>query len=158
MIKKITFLFLIIFGLISFGYSPMYSSNNETNFEIYDLELKGDEQINNVIKNRLEKYFNNNKEKKYIIKVRTSYEKISATKDRTGSTTHFKLIVKLALDYKEVGVKQNEKEQSKKISFSENTIIKKNQDNFEQNDYEYITIKNISELLINKVILYLERS
>ena len=158
MIKKITFLVLIICGLVSCGYSPMYSSNNETNFEIYDLELKGDEQINNVIKNRLEKYFNNNKEKKYIIKVRTSYEKISATKDRTGSTTHFKLIVKLALDYKEVGVKQNEKEQSKKISFSENTIIKKNQDNFEQNDYEYITIKNISELLINKIILYLERS
>ncbi|MDC3126736.1 hypothetical protein OA436_03050, partial [Candidatus Pelagibacter sp.] len=140
------------------GYSPMYSNNNETNFEIYDLELNGNEQINNVIKNRLEKYFKNNKEKKYIIKIKTSYEKISATKDRTGSTTHFKLIVRLALDYKSVGIKQNEKGQSKILSFSESTIIKKNQDNFEQNDYENITIKNISELLINKVIIYLERS
>ena len=158
MIKKLTILVLIIFGLTSCGYSPMYSGNNETNFEIYDLELKGDRQINNIIKSRLEKYFNNNKEKKYIIKVRTNYEKNSVTKDRTGSTTHFKLIVKLTLDYKRVGVNQNEKEPNKQLSFSESTIIKKNQDNFEQNDYENITIKNISELLINKVILYLERS
>ena len=46
----------------------------------------------------------------------------------------------------------------KELSFSESLIIKKNQDNFEQNDYEKITIENISELLINKVILYLARS
>ena len=156
MIKKITFLFLIIFGLISCGYSPMYSSNNETNFEIYDLELKGDEQINNIIKNKFEKYFNNNNEKKYIIKVRTSYEKISATKDRTGSTTHFKLIVKLILNYERVDLKQNDL--GKELSFSESIIIKKNQDKFEQDDYQNITIKNLSELLTNKVILYLERS
>ena len=156
MIKKLTILVLIIFALTSCGYSPMYSNNNETNFEIYNLELEGDEKINNIIKNKLEKYFNNNKEKKYIIKVRTSYEKISATKDRTGSTTHFKLIVKLALNYERVDLKQNKK--GKKLSFSESIIIKKNQDNFEQNDYQNITIKNLSELLINKVIIYLERS
>ena len=156
MIKKLTILVLIIFGLTSCGYSPMYSSNNETNFEIYDLELKGDEQINNIIKNKFEKYFNNNNEKKYIIKVRTSYEKISATKDRTGSTTHFKLIVKLILNYERVDLKQNDL--GKELSFSESIIIKKNQDKFEQDDYQNITIKNLSELLTNKVILYLERS
>ena len=156
MIKKLTILVLIIFGFTSCGYSPMYSDNNETNFEIYYLELKGNEQINNVIENRLEKYFNNNNEKKYIIKVRTSYEKISVTKDRTGSTTHFKLIGKLDLNYQKVSLEQKDK--GKEVFFSESIIIKKNQDNFEQNDYENITIKNISELLINKVIRFLERS
>ena len=156
MIKKLTILVLITFGLTSCGYSPMYSNNSEANFEIYNLTLEGDEQINNVIKKKLEKYFNNNSEKKYIIKVKTSYQKISATKDRTGSTTHFKLIVKLALNFERIDLEQNKK--GKKISFSESIIIKKNQDNFKQDDYEKITIKNLSELLINKVILYLERS
>ena len=156
MIKKLTILILVIFGLTNCGYTPIYSNNNKTNFEIYKLELKGDEQINNVIKNRLEKYFNNNNEKKYIIKVTTSYEKVSATKDRTGSTTHFKLIGKLDLNYQRVSVEQNEK--GEEVFFSESIIIKKNQDNSDQNDYEIITIKNISELLVNKVIRYLERS
>ena len=90
MIKKLTVLILIIFGLTSCGYSPIYSNNNDnTNFEISDLELKGNEVINNIIKNKLDGYFENNNQKKYIINIRTNYEKNSASKDLTGSTTHF---------------------------------------------------------------------
>ena len=80
----------------------------------------------------------------------------SATKDLTGSTTHFKLIVNLDLRYKKVSPEAEE--EIKKLSFSESLIIKKNQDNFVQNYYEKISIKNISEMLINKVILYLTRN
>ena len=156
MIKKLTILILVIFGLTSCGYSPIYSNNNNTNFEINDLELEGNEEINNIIKNKLDRYFENNSQKKYIINIKTNYEKISATKDRTGSTTHFKLIVNLDLRYKKDD--SEVEEEMKELSFSESLIIKKNQDNFEQNDYEKITIENISELLINKVILYLARS
>ena len=60
------------------------------------------------------------------------------------------------LRYKKVDSGAEEK--MSELSFSESLIIKKNQDNFEQNDYEKITIENLSELLINKVILYLARS
>ena len=156
MIKKLIILILIIFGLTSCGYSPIYSNNNNTNFEINDLELEGNEEINNIIKNKLDRYFENNSQKKYIINIKTNYEKISATKDRTGSTTHFKLIVNLDLRYKKVDSEVDK--EMEELTFSESLIIKKNQDNFEQNDYEKITIENISELLINKVILYLARS
>ena len=156
MIKKLTILILVIFGLTSCGYSPIYSNNNNTNFEINDLELEGNEEINNIIKNKLDRYFENNSQKKYIINIKTNYEKISATKDRTGSTTHFKLIVNLDLRYKKVDSEVDK--EMEELTFSESLIIKKNQDNFEQNDYEKITIENISELLINKVILYLARS
>ena len=156
MIKKLTILILIIFGLISCGYSPIYSNNNNTNFEINDLEFQGNEEINNIIKNKLDRFFENNSQKKYIINIKTNYEKISATKDRRGSTTHFKLIVSLDLRYKKIDSEVDE--EMKELTFSESLIIKKNQGNFEQNDYEKNTIKNISELLINKVILYLARS
>ena len=60
MIKKLTVLILIIFGLTSCGYSPIYSNNNEAVFEIYKFELEGINEINTVIENKLEKYFNNN--------------------------------------------------------------------------------------------------
>ena len=97
MIKKLTFLILVLFSFTSCGYSPIYSNNNEAVFEIYKFELEGINEINNVIENKLEKYFNNNSQKKYIVKIKTSYQKNTATKDRTGSTTHFKLIVNLNL-------------------------------------------------------------
>ena len=151
MIKKLTLLIFIVFSLTNCGYSPMYSDNSNTNFEVYNLELEGNSEVNNIIKNRLEKY--NNSEKKYIVKINTRYKKISATKNSTGRTTHFKLVVDLSLSYKRFDLDKDEQE--KKISFSESLIIKKNQDNFQQNDYEKIVIKNMSELLINKVILYL---
>lgn len=154
MIKKLTLLIFIVFSLTNCGYSPMYSDNSNTNFEVYNLELEGNSEVNNIIKNRLEKY--NNSEKKYIVKINTRYKKISATKNSTGSTTHFKLVVDLSLSYKRFDLDKDKQE--KKISFSESLIIKKNQNNFEQNDYEKIVIKNMSELLINKVILYLGRS
>ena len=59
MIRKLPILILIIFGLMSCGYSPIYSNNNNANFEIYDLELEGDNEINNIIENKLDRYFKN---------------------------------------------------------------------------------------------------
>ena len=156
MIKKLTFLILVLFSFTSCGYSPIYSNNNEAVFEIYKFELEGINEINNVIENKLEKYFNNNSQKKYIVKIKTSYQKNTATKDRTGSTTHFKLIVNLNLKLQRIDLEQNERERV--VSFSESLIIKKNSDNFEQNDYEKISIENMTELLINKVILYIVRN
>ena len=156
MIKKLTFLILVLFSFTNCGYSPIYSNNNEAVFEIYKFELEGINEINNVIENKLEKYFNNNSQKKYIVKIKTSYQKNTATKDRTGSTTHFKLIVNLNLKLQRIDLEQNERERV--VSFSESLIIKKNSDNFEQNDYEKISIENMTELLINKVILYIVRN
>ena len=156
MIKKLTLFIFIVFSLVNCGYSPMYSDNTNKNFEIYNLELEGNNEVNNIIKNKLEKYNNNNSEKKYIVKIKTYYKKISATKNSTGRTTHFKLVVDLSLSYKRFNL--DEDKQEKEISFSESLIIKKNQNNFEQNDYEKIVIRNMSELLVNKVILYLGRS
>ena len=155
MIRKLIILVLVIFGLTSCEYSPIYSNKNDTSFEIYNLELEGDEEINNIIRNKLDEYFDNSSQKKYIIKINTNHEKLSATKDRTGKTTHFKLIVNLEVKYETVN--SDPEKEMRKLSLSETVIIKKNQDNFQQNNYEKITIKNISELLINKIILHLAR-
>ena len=60
------------------------------------------------------------------------------------------------MNYERVNLNQNKK--TKEVSFSENLIIKRNENNFEQDKYEKVIINNLSELLVNKVILYLSNN
>ena len=81
MIKKFTIFIYIIFSLTSCGYSPIYSKKNNTNFEISKFKiLKVIAKLIISLK-KFKKYFNNDGEKKYNIKIKTNYEKISASKD-----------------------------------------------------------------------------
>ena len=154
--KKFFILIFITLNLTSCGYAPIYSEKNTTNFEITSFKIEGNNEVNNIIQNNLQKYLNNNSEKKYAISIKTDYSKIIATKDGTGKATNFKLVINLSLNYKKTGSESNKKE--KMINFSESQIIKRDQNNYEQGNYENILIRNMSELLINQVILQLARS
>ena len=156
MIKKLIIFFIIGISLTSCGYAPIYSDKNATNFEISSFKIEGNNEVNNIVKNNINKYFNTDSEKKYIISIKTNYEKSSAVKDATGKTTSFKLIVNLDLKYTKLDTEKDNKE--KLIRFTENQIIKRDENNYEQNNYENILIKNMSELITNKVILHLARS
>ena len=156
MMKKFVILILVTLNLTNCGYAPIYSEKNVTNFEIKNLKIEGNSVVNSIIQNKLQKYFNNDSEKKYIISIKTDYEKIIATKDLTGKATNLKLVVNLSLNYTKLGLENSE--QQRVINFSESQIIKRDQNNYEQGNYENILIRNMSELLINKVILQLARS
>tara|TARA_B100001057_G_scaffold168708_1_gene169436 strand:+ start:348 stop:821 length:474 start_codon:yes stop_codon:yes gene_type:complete len=156
MIKKIFLIKFIILILASCGYSPMLSQNSDLNFMIVDYELKGDSQINKLIENRLDKYSSTNSDKKFKIKIDTNYNKITAVRDLTGKITNLKLITKLDLIY--TIDNSGQKRESKKVSFSESVTIVKNENNYEQDKYETIVVKNMSELLLNKLILFLSRA
>ena len=153
--KKFFILIFITLTLTSCGYAPIYSEKNTTNFEITSFKIEGNSEVNNIIENSLQKFFNNNSEKKYAISIRTDYSKIIVTKDTTGKATNFKLVINLSLNYKKTGSENNKE---KMINFSESQIIKRDQNNYEQGNYENILIRNMSELLINQVILQLTRS
>ena len=60
------------------------------------------------------------------------------------------------MNYERVNLNQDKK--TKEVSFSENLIIKRNENNFEQDKYEKVIINNMSELLVNKVVLYLSNN
>ena len=156
MLKKFIYPLFLIFFLSSCGYTPIYLSSSESNFEISNFKIDGDNEINSIVKKKLNKYLNNDYKKKYDVKIFTNYEKVSVTKDVTGNTTNFKLIVNLNLNYVNINTKQ--KNQSRNIFFSEELIIEKNQNNYEQNNYERIVIKNLTEILTEKIILHLSRS
>ena len=155
MIKKFLILIVTTLGLTSCGYGPIYSDKNTMDFEITSFKIEGDTEVNNIVQNKLGKYLDNNSEKKYIISIRTDYQKEVATKDATGKATNFKLIVNLTLNYTTSELENNRVERV--INFSESQMIKRDQNNYEQTNYENILIRNMSELLINRVILQLVR-
>ena len=155
MIKKFLILIVTTLSLTSCGYGPIYSDKNTMDFEITSFKIEGDTEVNNIVQNKLGKYLNNNSEKKYIISIRTDYQKEVATKDATGKATNFKLIVNLTLNYTTSELENNRVERV--INFSESQMIKRDQNNYEQTNYENILIRNMSELLINRVILQLAR-
>ncbi len=155
MIKKFLILIVTTLSLASCGYGPIYSDKNTMDFEITSFKIEGDTEVNNIVQNKLGKYLDNNSEKKYIISIRTDYQKEVATKDATGKATNFKLIVNLTLNYTTSELENNRVERV--INFSESQMIKRDQNNYEQTNYENILIRNMSELLINRVILQLAR-
>ncbi len=147
---------MIIFNLNGCGYSPVYLNTSGADFEIVTLELKGNNKINRIVESKLKQHLNNNSEKKYNLRIKTEYKKISAAKDATGNTTNFKLITKLVLNYEKVDPKLKDLE--KTVSLSESLTIKKNENYYEQNIYEKIVIKNMSELLVERLTLHLSRN
>ena len=154
MIKKIFLLILIVFGVTSCGYTPMLSQNNKLDFIIINLELAGNKTINNFFEKKLKQYSNNSSDKKYKILIYSDYEKINVAKDSTGNVTDLKLISTVDVTY---SLEQESKNQEKKISFSESIIIKKNDNTFEQNNYERSVLKNLSQLLLNKLVFHLSK-
>ena len=156
MLKKLIYPFFLVLFFSSCGYTPIYLNSSETDFEISNFKVSGNNEVNSIVKNKLNKYLNNTHKKKYDIEILTNYEKISVAKDATGNTTNFKLIIGINLNY----IKINETQQTKmkNISFSEELIIKRDQNNYEQNNYEQIIIRNMTEILTQKIILHLSRS
>ena len=118
----------------------MLSKNTNLDFRIISYELNGDSEINKLIDNKLKKYLKTNSNKKYKIKIGTDYSKITAVRDATGKIANLKLITNLDLFYSLDNSKQ--KEQYKKISFSESVTIVKNDNNYEQDKYEKIVVEN----------------
>tara|TARA_Y100000816_G_C25876651_1_gene457443 strand:+ start:254 stop:724 length:471 start_codon:yes stop_codon:yes gene_type:complete len=156
MLKKFIFPLFFIFLFYSCGYTPVYLNPSEVNFEISNFEISGNYEINNIVENRLKKYFSNNSKKKYNVNILTNYKKESVAKDATGNTTNFKLIIDLNLNYKQIDTSQEK--QQKDIFFSEELIIKRNQNNYEQNNYEQIIIKDMTEILTERIVLHLTRN
>ena len=156
MFRKIILCILVLCGLSSCGYTSLHSQKDDLNFTILNLELNGDLLINNYIEQKLKKYEKIDSERKFELEIKTTLNKFSVGKDFKGNTTNLKLVANLDLNINEIKM---ENEQTKKtVSFSENITIKKNENNYEQSNYEEILIKNMSELLFKKLVFYLSRS
>ena len=143
--KNIILILFLLF-LYSCGYTSVYKNQKSQDFQINIIEMTGDIEINNLIKNELKFYSNRNSGNKYDISINSEYQKIIVSKNSAGVATDYKLLV----DTK-ISINLNNKNNI--LNFSENINIKSNSNSFEQNNYERNIKKNFASSIKNKFII-----
>ena len=144
MIKKTFILFLILF-LSNCGFSPLYNSNNLSNYEIIVSQIKGDGFVNNLITNHIKSVSNIGSKNKFNISIETNYQKLIISKDSKGSPTEYELSLN------SIFIIENNKK-TKTIVLNEKENIKNISDLFELKNYE----NSVKENLVNSIMRKLD--
>ncbi len=146
--KNIILIFFLFF-LFSCGYTSVYKNQKKQDLQINILEMKGDNEFNNLIKNEIKLYSNANSNNKYGISINSKYKKIIFSKNSEGVATDYKISVNTRVDI-------NLNNKIKTVEFNESINTKSNSNSFEQNRYERNIKKNfassIREKLITKIL------
>ena len=90
MLKK-TFTLILLLLLTSCGYEAIHSKKNSVNydFSISELTFVGERNVNLKIKEKLNNYSLNKKDKDFILKISSSSEKVVIAKNASGDPTNF---------------------------------------------------------------------
>ena len=145
MIKYIYILIIIPFLVLSCDYSPIYSDKDNYNFLIKKIKFIGDAEINNLIDKKLKKYKTTNSEKKISILSTSSYNKVSQSKNLSGKTTNYLVIIEITFEIKK-------EEKLNTFKFKEDFLIKNFNNKFEESNLEKIKKENTTNLIINRLI------
>ena len=140
-LKKIitTLSFLL---LLSCGYEPIYSTkqiNSNYNFSINTINYTGDNKVNRILKNQLQK--NLNKEKKSTklnLNLNSRVEKVVTSKDKKGNPKRFLIKIIINLEVYESEILKS------KANFKEKFEYNNRSNKFDLRQYE----KNIQNNLI----------
>ena len=149
---KKTLSVLILLFLSGCGYSSIYSNNVNFNFSINEINLEGDQYINTLIKKKLIKYETNETEKKYKVKINSRFDKNIIAKNKSGNATDLNLIVSVIAEITNIDT-----DMTNSIYLSEGFDIVKRQNNFEQLEYEKIIKKDLTNIILNKLITELNK-
>ena len=96
--KQIILLLLLL--LSSCGYEAIYSKKNSVNynFSVSELNFVGDRTVNLKIKEKLNNYAQDKKEKDFILKISSTSEKVIISKNTAGDATSFKNSVSINVE------------------------------------------------------------
>jgi len=147
--KQIILLLLLL--LSSCGYEAIYSKKNSVNYDftVSDLSFVGDKTINLKIKEKLNNYAQDKKEKDFILKISSTSEKIILSKNTAGDATSFKNSISINVE-----VLMNNKFKSNFIileSFNYNNTSNK----FDLKQHEKDIKNNLAEAASDKLIFKL---
>ena len=149
-IKKLIPFFLIVIFLNNCGYTPRYALNKDVNFSINIIELKGDREFNNSLKSKIARYGKKDDNKKfYDLSLTTKYNKNVKSRDVAGLAKEYELVITVDV------IVKSELIDPKKLVFKETFNMKKFEDSFEEKNYEKIMKENLSDIILDKIILYL---
>ena len=149
--RKYFYIFIFIpFLILGCDYTPIYSNKDNYNFFIEKIELNGDAEINNLIDKKLKKYRTAKSEKKISISSTSSYNKVSQSKNLSGKTTNYLVII-------EITFKIQKEDQINTFKFNEEFLIKNFSNKFEENNLEKIKKENSTDQIINRLITQISR-
>ena len=147
--RKIILLFLFL--LSSCGYEAIHSKKNFVNysFSVSELSFVGEREVNLKIKEKLNNYTQNKKDKDFILKISSTSEKVILAKDIAGDATSFKNILSINIEV----LMNNKFESNFQIieSFNYNNISNK----FNLKKYEREIKNNLAETATDKLIFKL---
>ena len=135
MLRKIVIFIISSFLLYSCDYKPIYSNKSNINFSIEEINFIGNPEINNLINRKLKKYQKTNSIRKFNIDVNSVYKKLPQSKDLTGKTTDYKIIIEVTFEI-------NDNKKITTLVSQEDFLIKNLTNEFEENKYEKIKKSN----------------
>ena len=148
--KKI-FSFLFLFLLSSCGYEATYSKKNLLNydFSISEINFTGDREVNIKMREKLNNYTINKKNKNFKVDILSFVTKAVSAKNISGDATSFKSAVSIKVDL----VMDNKLKNNFIISESFN--YNNNSNKFNLKTYEKNIKNNLSETIAEKLIFRL---
>ena len=148
--KKI-FSFLFLFLLSSCGYEATYSKKNLSNydFSISEINFTGDREVNVKMREKLNNYTINKKDKNFKINILSIATKAVSAKNITGDATNFRSTVSVKVDL----VMNNKLKNSFIIRESFN--YNNNSNKFNLKTYEKNIKNNLTETITEKLIFRL---
>jgi len=151
-LKKIitTLSFLL---LLSCGYEPMYSKkkiNSNYNFSINTINFKGDNKVNQILKNKLKQKINKEKKSSGLnLNLNSRVLKTITSKDKKGNPIRFSIKIMIDLEIFGSEILRN------KTNFEEKFEYNNKSKKFDLSKYEKNIKDNLISELSNEIIKYL---
>ncbi len=145
--KKST-LFILLFFLYACGYTSVYKNVKTQDLNMNIISLEGNLEMNNLIRNQIELFSNDESKNIFNIDIKTDYERIVIAKNSKGIATNYKLDGMF-------NFKIYSKDNEYSININESFNIKKNSNSYEQTSYEKIIKENFVKSAVDKLIIKL---
>ena len=144
--KKFPLLLIFFFMLQNCGYTPIYSKFENQKFKFEIISIEGNETMNNFTDIQLKNLSNPLSDNLLSLRIRTDYQKIILSKNKSGKATNF--LHKKRIEFETLNLENNQK-----ISFSEDTKTTNIDDKFEMKNYEDSIKSNFISSSIKNFIL-----
>ena len=148
MIKK-TIILLIFFSLISCGFKPIYTQNNEIKFITKKIILEGNKKINRKIISIINLKEDRSKEGKNTLRIYSEKNIKSVAKDKKANTSIYRTTVTIIVTIEEQSKVIKTKTFSS--SFNYNNLSNK----FELSQYQKSIEQNLINKLSEEIMIYL---
>ena len=151
-LKKIiaTLSFLL---LLNCGYEPIYSKkqiNSNYNYSINNINYIGDNKVNQILKNQLQKILNKEKKSTELnLNLNSRVEKVVTSKDKKGNPKRFSIKIEINLKIYESEILKG------KTNFEEKFEYNNKSNKFDLKQYEKNIQHNLISQLSDEIIRYL---